>query len=150
MSLRSERRRIFKYEVKIEPFQAILMPKGATILHAGRQGDFPYLWATVDPEQPMEARAIRVVTTGEVYNEERLWYLGTVQLGGDTPKQGWFVMHVFEVETALPILNPDPVEERFQADLKELRRELKARADADETETYETGELVPPHRKVPA
>lgn len=143
-------RRIFKYEIKIEPFQAILMPKGAKVLHVGRQGPMPYLWASVDPTMPMEARAIRVVTTGEVFNEERLWYLGTIQLGGDTPKQAWFVMHVYEVETALPMLHPDPVEGRFQGDLDELRRELRAVADADESEQYESGELVPPHRKVPA
>ncbi len=122
-------RRIFKYEIKIEPRQIIMLPKGAEILHVGRQGEFPFLWASVDETMPAEPRVFRVVMTGEVFNEERLFYLGTIQLGGENPRQAWFVMHIYEVETALDQINPDPVEDRFQADLAEIRDEV---AEVDE------------------
>lgn len=141
------RRRIFKYEIKIESRQVIMLPKGAQILHLGRQGEFPYMWVSVDQTMPSEPRVFRVITTGEVFNEERLFYLGTIQLGGENEKQAWFVMHVYEVEQALDQINPDPIEERFQADLAEIRHEV------DEVEARavdETGELIPPHRKAPA
>ncbi len=121
--MRSYTRRIFKYPIKIESRQMIQMPKGARILDVGRQGPLPYLWASVDPDAPVEPRIIRLVTTGEVYNEERLDYIGHLQLGGEGPLQGWFEAWLFEVETALPQLSPDPISDRFKDDLDEVRRE---------------------------
>ena len=122
-------RRIFKYPIEIENRQIIQMPKGARILHAERQGEFPVLWASVDPAQPVEPRVFRMVTTGEIFNEERLAYVGTIQLGGNRPLEAWFVMHLYEVETALEQINPDPIEGRFQEDLEEIKHEI---AEVDE------------------
>lgn len=152
MSERTYIKRIFKYELKIEHRQTLLIPKGAEILDVDRQGPLACLWAAVDPEQPMEPRVIRMVVTGEVYNEERLFYLGHVKLGGEvSPRgvnQGWFEAWFFEVETALPQITPDVISDRFEEDMREVQREV--RAVTDEEETYESGELVPSHRKVPA
>ena len=152
MSERSYIKRIFKYELKIEHRQTLMLPKGSEILDVDRQGPLACLWAAVDPEQPMEPRVIRMVVTGEVYNEERLFYIGHVKLGGETSpngiNQGWFEAWFFEVETALPQMTADVIEGRFEDDMRQLTREIHA--VTDEEEMYESGELVPPHRKVPA
>jgi len=152
MSDRNYVKRIFKYELKIERQQVIMMPKGAAILDVDRQGPLACVWAAVDPKQPMEPRVIRMVVTGEVYNEERLWYIGHVKLGGEVSpngiNQGWFEAWFFEIETALPQYSEDVIDARYQDDMRQLTQET--RAITDESETYESGELVPPHRRVPA
>lgn len=117
-------RRIFKYGLEVETRQIIQMPKGAAILSVGRQGPLPFLWASVDEKQPIETRVFRTVTTGEIFNEERLWYIGHVQLGGEKPSEGWYECFVYEVEQALPQIHPDPIEVRFQEDRAEIRREI--------------------------
>lgn len=116
------KRRIFKYELAIKPRQVIMMPKGATVLSIDRQGPLPYIWASVDQSQPFEPRVFRVVTTGEVFNEERLMYVGHVKLGGKP--EPWYEAFVYEVDTTVEQINPDPIEERFQGDLAEARREV--------------------------
>jgi len=121
---RFDHRRIFKFQLQAEGRQIIQMPKGAQILSVGRQGPLPFLWASVDQTMPYEVRVFRIVTTGEVFNEERLFFLGHVQLGGEKPSDAWYECFVYEVETALDQINPDPIEERFQADLHEIRHEV--------------------------
>jgi len=137
-------RRIFKYQLKVEPYQAIMMPKNAEVLHVGVQNDLPYVWVAVDPTQPMEPKGFRMVTTGAPHTADRLWHIGTVEIGG------WFVAHYFTIEEALPASEHDVEEARFQDDVDQMRADIKARELADESETYESGELVPPHRRVPA
>jgi hypothetical protein len=120
-------RRIFKYEIPVESRFVIMMPKGAQVLSVGRQGPLPYLWASVDPAQSFEPRVFRLVTTGEVFNEERLWYIGHVQLGGEVRNgitEGWFEAFVFEVETSIEQINPDPIEGRFAEDMAQVRKEI--------------------------
>lgn len=118
------KRRIFKYPVEVVSRQIIQMPKGAQILSVGRQGPMPFLWASVDEHQPAESRIFRLVTTGEIFNEERLFYVGHIQLGGERPEEGWFEAHFYEVETALAQINPDPISDRFQDDLTQVRDEI--------------------------
>jgi hypothetical protein len=85
----------------------------------------PFLWASVDETQPLEPRVFRLVTTGEIFNEERLWYIGHIQLGGERPEEGWFEAHFYEVETALAQVNPDPISDRFQVDVDEINDEIR-------------------------
>lgn len=57
--------KIFKYELKMVLDQTVILPYGATILKIDFQGNKPYLWAMVDPEQKVTARLdIGVVGTG--------------------------------------------------------------------------------------
>lgn len=116
--------RIFNYELQPEGKQIVQMHKGAQILGVIEKYGLPFVLAVVDEEQPVEPRAFRVVTTGEIFNPEILFYVGTLRLGGDGPKAAWYTMHVFEVETALRPMRPDPIHARFKDDLAEVKREL--------------------------
>jgi len=117
-------RRVFKYPIEVASRQIIYMPKGAEILDVGRQGPMPFIWAMVDPTQPSEPRIFRTLTTGEEFNAERLWYIGHIQLGGERALEGWYEFWVFEVETALPQINPDPISDRFAEDKDEVKKEI--------------------------
>jgi len=124
------RRRIFKYPLPVEARFPIWMPKGAQILSVGRQGPLPFLWASVDDRQELEMRWFRSATTGEIFNEERLVYIGHVQLGGEKPLEGWFEWFIFEIETAISALYPDPISDRFEEDMDQARDETtNARAE---------------------
>jgi hypothetical protein len=118
-------RRIFKYALQVESRQLIQIPKGAEILSVGRQGPLPFLWAMVDENQPHETRVFRNVTTGDVFNAERLSFIGRIQLGGDNDREGWYECFVFEVEIALPQYNPDPISDRFAVDMDEINEEIR-------------------------
>lgn len=117
------RRRIFKYELDVLPRFMIWMPEGAEILSVGRQGPLPYLWASVDDSHKLEQRMFRTVTTGEVFNEERLKFVGHIQLGGEMPKEAWYEWFIWEIETAVLQRNPDPLEDRFMEDMEQAREE---------------------------
>jgi hypothetical protein len=119
------RRRIFKYELDVLPRFMIWLPEGAEILSVGRQGPLPYLWASVDETRKLEQRVFRTMTTGEVFNEERLKFIGHIQLGGEAPKEAWYEWFIWEIDTALPQLIPDPLEDRFMDDMEQARGEAK-------------------------
>lgn len=117
------RRRIFKYELPVKSRFMIWMPEGAEILSVGRQGPLPYLWASVDQTCKPEQRVFRSATTGEVFNEERLIFVGHIQLGGENPKEAWYEWFVWEIDLALPQMIADPIEERFLDDMEQASRE---------------------------
>jgi hypothetical protein len=128
--LNSYRRRVFKYPLPVESRFMIHMPKGAEILSVGRQGPLPFLWASVDDRNKLEQRMFRTATPGEIFNEERLHYLGHVQLGGEKPLEGWFEWFIYEMEMALPQYYADPISDRFAEDMGQVRDETTdARAD---------------------
>ena len=87
---------IWKFELKVEDKQTIIMPVGAEIISVQSQHLEPVLWAMVktDGYEETEGRIIEVFGTGQEIPEdmgiERI-YLGTFQLDG-----GSFVGHVFE------------------------------------------------------
>lgn len=120
----TQRRRIFKYELPAQPRFMLTMPRGAKILSIGRQGPLPYLWASVDETQRPEQRIFRTMTTGEVFNDERLKFVGHVQLGGETPKEAWYEWFVWEVDMGLEQLIPDTIEDRFLPDMEQVRDEI--------------------------
>lgn len=66
----------------------IPMPKHARILSVGAQYGIMVLWAQVDTEEPMVARRIDIVATGQEYRcDEKL--IGRVDIEG-------LVFHIFD------------------------------------------------------
>ena len=88
--------KVFKYSLELNSrYQRFLMPKGAQILTAQRQGTDPCIWALVDEKAPQDFRMFRIYPTGYVLDElvgETYKYLGTIQYEG-----GSLIYHLFEV-----------------------------------------------------
>jgi hypothetical protein len=82
--------RVFKYHIGPTGESLIPMPKGAVVRSVGVQGDNIVVWASVDTDQPLEARRFVVVWTGEE-DPPSGTFLGTVS----NPHTG-IVSHVFE------------------------------------------------------
>lgn len=113
--------KIFKYPIEVESRQIVMMSEGAQVISVGTQGEIahdgkpnsqmPVLFALIpDPDAPHEPRVFRTVTTGEVFNHEGLAFIGTTFVD-------WYTAHVFEVVGKAP----DPIEDRFQEDMEEIR-----------------------------
>lgn len=90
-SMKNVNKSIFKYEIKIEDYQIVMMPKNAVILCTGVQYEKMCLWALVDPKAEMEKRRIIVKGTGHTVDEKNMKYIGTNQL-----MEGHLVWHIFE------------------------------------------------------
>lgn len=85
-------KRIYKYLLPITAIPSIDMPKGAKILSIQAPGNYPQIWALVDPEAIPEKRLFSIYETGQsVANDDKQTFIGTVQLDG-----GGTVVHVFE------------------------------------------------------
>lgn len=111
--------RIFKYPLEVESRQILTMPIGARVLSIDEQNECPVLFALVDSEAEFEQRIFRVVSTGEEFNAEGSTFVATVIL------KGWYSAHVFEQPaTGGPL---DPVSDRFQEDMVQLRDEIKSK-----------------------
>lgn len=76
---------IYKY-----PTGFVDMPKGAIVRKAGTQNGEFFVWAEVDPSQPLEERQFSVYGTGWELEDRPLCYI-------DTVFEGAFVWHVYEV-----------------------------------------------------
>lgn len=85
--------RIYKYPLRLDSEQTVVMPQGAHILGVQNQAGALTMWALVQVEAPDVKREICVFGTGhEVPATVRavaLSYVGTVQ-------QGPFIWHVFD------------------------------------------------------
>lgn len=85
---------IWKFPLAIADRQRIMMPQGAEILTAQRQGDQACVWAIVNDAAPMKPRLIEIAGTGnrlaELDEEYSRKYIGTFQFEP-------FVWHVFEI-----------------------------------------------------
>ena len=82
---------IWKFELKIQDIQEILMPHEAKILTVQVQGEIPHLWCLVDPDMHKRVYLIKTIGTGHaVDNAFDSKYIGTYQL-----ISGNFVGHVF-------------------------------------------------------
>lgn len=82
---------IFKYEIKMEDSQIVMMPKNAEILCSDVQYGKMCLWALVNPNAEKESRLIIVKGTGHSIDEENMKYIGTNQM-----MEGHLVWHIFE------------------------------------------------------
>jgi hypothetical protein len=83
--------RIFKYDLQIRGTAIVPMQRGAVILHVAAQGTVPCVWASVDPNAPLESRTFSVVFTGHDDIPEDSRYLGTCQT------HNGLVLHVYEM-----------------------------------------------------
>lgn len=86
---------VYKFQLKIENSQNLILPIGAKILSVGtvnQDSTDIFIWAAVD-YQPTghETRRIRMVGTGQVCDMYNLSFIGTVIVAG-----GRLVYHVFE------------------------------------------------------
>lgn len=86
---------IYKYELG-DGLRSYDLPKGARILSVAIQRDVPYMWALVEPQEPMEQRKIMLTGTGVPFDGGPYKFIGTML----TPDQR-FVFHVFEESAAL-------------------------------------------------
>ena len=84
-------KRVFKYPLSIAGETTIEMPKGANVLTIQVQRREPYIWAMVEDDAPMEARAFCVRGTGHTFNGREGRYVGSFQL-----LDGDLVFHLFE------------------------------------------------------
>ncbi len=84
-------KKIYKYPLKFNDDESVLMPKGAEILCAQMQYGTLCLWALVDPSAELEPRQIEIYGTGNPVEPGHRHYISTVQLSG-----GDLVFHVFE------------------------------------------------------
>ena len=87
-------RKIFKYPFMITDHFTLALPLHAEILTANMQHDEPCLWTLVDPEQPLEMRAFKLIGTGHLIEDtnKNLHYINTFQM-----HDGDFIWHLFEM-----------------------------------------------------
>ncbi len=81
---------IFKYRIPNGGGE-VSMPEGARCLKLAMLVDGLYVWALVDPAQPVRARKFSVIGTGQDF-EMSMWHVYL-----DTVEEGPFIWHVFEV-----------------------------------------------------
>lgn len=82
---------IWKFRLHPADVQAVEMPFESEILCCDVQAGQMYLWAKVNPENPIRPRQIAIYGTGHPMANCDLKYIGTVQL-----EKGSLVFHVFE------------------------------------------------------
>ena len=87
-------KKIYKYPIKIQDEQVVLLPTGAKILTVQTQSGKAFIWAMVNPTMTNDmAVTIRIFGTGHtIQDADRLEYIGTIQMCG-----GALVFHVFKV-----------------------------------------------------
>lgn len=84
---------VWKFILRLTPFQKIEMPEGTEILSFQAQNEQLCLWARLDPEAEKVERAFQIVGTGhEALRASNLKFIGSVQVDG-----GLFVFHLFEL-----------------------------------------------------
>lgn len=80
---------VWKFRVRAN--STIEMPQGAEILFVKAKKPSIYVWALVDPTAKIEIIDLKIVETGEEFEDcRRLHYLGTV-----SQNSGYRVHHVF-------------------------------------------------------
>lgn len=111
--------KIWKYPIRVQSKELIVMPKGAKVLKLVEQGGLPYIYVLVDPDETPVTRVFRTVTSGEQFNSDAVEWVDTAIL------DGWFVIHLFEVTD--PKAGPDPVDDdpRWRGDYKEYRDSIE-------------------------
>ena len=84
---------IWKYEIPVNDFFEISMPKGADVLCVQMQGETPCIWVKIYEgiEEGVEKREFAIVGTGQSFNDYEYYYVGTFQ-----NYAGMLVWHLFE------------------------------------------------------
>ena len=83
---------VWKYPINIDGLTELTLPGGAQVLTVNLQNEKPFLWAMVDPDKHLTTRRFRLVATGESFEANDPFYVGTLFVEG-----GRYVFHVFEV-----------------------------------------------------
>jgi len=92
---------IYKYPIKNEEVQTLMLPKGAEILSIQVQSGSVVLYAIVNPDAEKEKRVFRCYITGDSVDygrndfDNELKYVGTYMLFNQQ-FVGHFVGHLFE------------------------------------------------------
>ncbi len=81
--------KIWKYRLAVVPVQKIELPIRADIIAAQNQNNELYIWVIVNPSNPQSIKEIHIVGTGFEFDDQKLIYIDTVQIGN-------LVWHVFE------------------------------------------------------
>ena len=86
---------IYKYLLKVEDYQMIIMPRSAQILTVQAQREKPCIWALIETDNEPEERYFRMAGTGHSISSKAklLRFVGTFQI-----MNGDLVFHVFEIE----------------------------------------------------
>ena len=84
--------KIWKYDLNVDDYTVLEMPKGAETLSVQDQRGTPRLWALVDPSAITEKRTFKMAGTGHDIDGRNLRFIDTFQL-----MNGGLVFHVFEV-----------------------------------------------------
>lgn len=84
--------RIWKWDLEVTDWQAVLAPKDAKFLSIQMQGDSPKLWALCDEKADKESRYIAIYGTGNPIPEDPGEFINTFQMHG-----GEGAFHAFEV-----------------------------------------------------
>jgi hypothetical protein len=84
---------VWKFELPLEDYVELLLPKGSISLSVQVQGNNLQLWCLCNPEEPLrEKRVFRIVGTGHYIEEKNISFIDTFQM-----MNGDFAFHVFEV-----------------------------------------------------
>jgi hypothetical protein len=86
---------IWKFPLRVEDEQEVMMPYGAEILCVQVQNGVPCLWAEVESTNTAQARIIRTRGTGHPFVGKHGEYVGTYQLD-----DGAFLGHVYDGDWA--------------------------------------------------
>ena len=82
---------IWKYEVPMQDFFEIEMPKDSEVLCVQMQRGKPCIWVrVVDPKSVVEKKVFAIIGTNQYFNDNEYFYVGTFQLGEI------LVWHLFE------------------------------------------------------
>ena len=83
---------IYKYELKVDDEQILVLPKGSTILTVQSIDNIPYIWVLIDlMMKETENRHILMYKTGGVIDVFEMKYIGTYQV-----YNGNGIFHTFE------------------------------------------------------
>ena len=84
-------KKIFKYPLKLQREQVVILPKDADILSVQTQHQNICVWAMIDPNvEKVESKTIETFGTGDFIPEGERRYISTIQLNN-----GELVYHVF-------------------------------------------------------
>ena len=83
---------IYKYPLAITDCPVVSLPKDATIVKVGNQGDSLFIWAVVDDTSEEVARNFRIFGTGHpIPDDESLIFIDTVLMPNG------LVWHIFSL-----------------------------------------------------
>ena len=84
---------IWKFELPLEDYVELLLPKGSISLSAQVQDSNLQLWCLCNSEESLrERRVFRIIGTGHFIEEENIKFIDTFQI-----MNGDLVFHVFEI-----------------------------------------------------